>query len=214
MYARHLALYCLLPVSIVSGASLPDAGKDVVVYLKPADGLSASTLQEAKTELTSVMRAAGTNITWWDPEQSQSSVGGTLIVADFTGTCSVPVMPVEVADVGGLPPLAHASTANGRILPFTYVDCKTLSEVVGHALMRLPMVRREQLYGRAIGRLLAHEIYHILAQTWDHTTAGIAKMHFSTADLLAPHFEFEPATTAHIWGAPAPSRTGRTFVGF
>ena len=33
-----------------------------------------------------------------------------------------------------------------------------------------------------MARLLAHEFYHILAQTDDHAPAGIAKARFSTAD--------------------------------
>jgi hypothetical protein len=214
MYARYLALFCLLPLSIASGASLPDAREDVVVYLKPAAGLSAFVLEEAKTELASVMRGAGAHIVWWESEWSRSSVAGTLIVADFTGTCSVPLVAVPVADVSRLPPLAHTTTADGRILPFAFVDCRTLSEFMGPALMDLPIVRREQLYGRAIGRVLAHEIYHILAQTPLHAAAGVAKMHFSTADLLAPRFEFEPTTSAHLFGVPAHSRAGRTLIGF
>jgi hypothetical protein len=214
MYARHLALFCLLPLSIASAASLPDVSKDVVVYLKAADGLSAFALGEAKTELESVMRGAGAHIVWWDAEWSRTAVAGTLIVADFTGTCSPPLTAGRIPDADKLPALAHTSTAEGRVLPFTYVDCETLSEFLGPALAELPIVRRQRLYGRAIGRLLAHEIYHVLAQTPEHAAAGVAKKHFSTADLLAPRFEFEPATTAHLWAPPAPSPTGRTLIGF
>ena len=47
------------------------------------------------------------------------------------------------------------------------------------------------LYGRSMARLLAHEFYHILAQTGGHAPTGIAKARFSTADLLADHFDFE-----------------------
>jgi len=214
MYARHLALYCLLPLSIASGASLPDVSKDVVVYLKPAGGLPASAMEEAKTELASVMRGAGARIVWWDAEWSRSSVAGTLIVADFTGTCSPPLTAGRMADVDKLPALAHTSTADGHVLPFAFVDCATLSEFLGPALAELPIVRRQRLYGRAIGRLLAHEIYHVLAQTSEHAAAGGAKMHFSAADLLAPRFEFEPSTTAHLRATSAPSLAGQALIGF
>jgi hypothetical protein len=53
------------------------------------------------------------------------------------------------------------------------------------------LASQDDLYGRSIARLLAHEFYHILAQTDDHAPAGIAKARFSTADLLADHFDFE-----------------------
>jgi hypothetical protein len=67
---------------------------------------------------------------------------------------------------------------------------------LGSAIATEPRAQREYTYGRAIARLLAHEIYHIVAQTREHTRAGIAKEHFSANDLLAEHFEFEPSTSA------------------
>jgi len=49
-----------------------------------------------------------------------------------------------------------------------------------------------------MARLLAHELYHILAQTDDHTMVGIAKARFSTADLLADHFDFEASALERL----------------
>ena len=52
-----------------------------------------------------------------------------------------------------------------------------------------------------MARLLAHEFYHILAQTDDHAPSGIAKARFSTADLLADHFDFETLRSGAIASA-------------
>jgi hypothetical protein len=49
-----------------------------------------------------------------------------------------------------------------------------------------------------MARLLAHEFYHVLAQTDDHTQTGIAKARFSTADLLAEHFDFESVALGRL----------------
>jgi hypothetical protein len=210
MHARPLAMCCLLYVSIASGGSEIDVGKNVVVYLKPADGLSAAALEQTKNELVFVMRGIGTRIVWWDAEKSQSGTTETLIVADFTGTCSVPSSASAAFDISSLPPLAHAPIADGHILPFAYVDCAALGQFVGPVLARQPKGRHELLYGRAVGRLLAHEIYHILAQTPDHAAAGIAKEHFSTTDLLAARFQFETAAMAHLLEMPISLRLART----
>ena len=59
MHARPLAMCCLLSVSIAFAGSEFAAGKNVVVYLKPADGLSAAALEETKNELVFVMRGIG-----------------------------------------------------------------------------------------------------------------------------------------------------------
>ncbi len=42
-----------------------------------------------------------------------------------------------------------------------------------------------------MGRLVAHELFHVLIGTLDHDSAGIAKRGFSAHDILADHFEFE-----------------------
>jgi hypothetical protein len=49
-----------------------------------------------------------------------------------------------------------------------------------------------------MARLLAHEFYHVLAQTDDHTQTEISKARFSTADLLAEHFDFEAAALERL----------------
>lgn len=201
MFAHRLATCCLLSVSLISGRSLTDSGKGVMVYLEPGDGLSGVALVETKAELLSVMHGIGVQVDWWDPEKSRTTAPGvTLIVADFKGTCSVPAHSSidSVEDVRALPALADASISDGHILPFAHVNCEALSRFIGPLLTRHSGAQRERLLGRAIGRLLAHEAYHILAQTRDHAPSGIAKERFSTGDLLAEHFEFEPAAMARL----------------
>ena len=42
--------------------------------------------------------------------------------------------------------------------------------------------------GRALGRVLAHELYHIFANTTKHARAGIAKSCYTAPELLADEF--------------------------
>jgi hypothetical protein len=62
------------------------------------------------------------------------------------------------------------------------------------------MRRRPEAYH---ARLLAHELYHVLAQTGEHAVEGIAKARFSRADLMAEHFEFEAITLDKLRPRPA-----------
>ena len=58
-----------------------------------------------------------------------------------------------------------------------------------------------------MARLLAHEFYHVLAQTSDHTVAGIAKASLSAADLEAGRLMFDAAALARFHShAPAPAQ--------
>jgi len=81
--------------------------------------------------------------------------------------------------------------ADGKVLPFSWVDCAALNRFLAPVASGQSQSQQDDLYGRSIARLLAHEFYHILAQTDDHAPAGIAKARFSTVDLLADHFDFE-----------------------
>jgi hypothetical protein len=211
MFAHRLATCCLLSVSIVFARSQTDPGEEVMVYLEPGDSVSPAAMAEAKVELASLMHGMGVHVDWWDSAKSPGSAppGASLIVADFKGTCSVPERsPVQSAeDVRALPALADTSISDGHILPFAHVNCEALSRFIGPILAHQPGAQWERLLGRAIGRLLAHETYHIVVQTRDHASSGIAKAGFSTADLLAERFEFEPAAMAKLHQPPlAPLR--------
>ena len=84
-----------------------------------------------------------------------------------------------------------SAVADGRVLPFSWVDCSALNRFLGPAISSQTAQDQAYIYGRSMARLLAHEFYHVLAQTGDHTQAGICKASFSRADLLADHFDFD-----------------------
>lgn len=54
-------------------------------------------------------------------------------------------------------------------------------------------LRLRLLFGRALGRVLAHEVYHIELNTPLRSSKGIAKPVFAASDLFAPGFGFAPA---------------------
>lgn len=199
MYARLLTAFCLLATSL-SGHSRMSVDDGVEVYFKNGGGLSPAVLAEIKIELASLMRGVGVRVGWWIPQNAiPVESGARLIVADFQGSCAAASLGFALggADASRLPPLARTSISDSRILPFAHVDCATLDQFVGPFLVSKPAATREHLYGRAIGRLLAHECYHIVAQTREHAGTGVAKEHFSTRDLLSDHFEFESALNIH-----------------
>src|ERR1035438_8030819 len=50
---------------------------------------------------------------------------------------------------------------------------------------------REEKYGRPLGRVLAHELYHIFADTMCHGSNGVAKKSYGGQDLLSNAFRFQ-----------------------
>ena len=63
-----------------------------------------------------------------------------------------------------------------------------------------------------MGRLLAHELYHLLLQTRTHSATGIAKAVYTPKALLAPSLRFEHGELERILAlcsdAAGPKKTG------
>ena len=201
MYARLLACLLVTSASVVAsepGSALP--GSIVEVYLKAAESTSSAVLDAMKIELVSLMQTAGVGVKWRRSSEKTPVSRGDLVVVTLSGMCEAPPPNIRMGRLTSLPPLAASSVVDGRILPFASVNCSALSRFVGPLIADRSPAQRDFLYGRAMARLLAHELYHVLAQTGNHTKTGIAESHISSAELLAEHFGFgEIALTKLAW---------------
>jgi hypothetical protein len=54
------------------------------------------------------------------------------------------------------------------------------------------------LLGRALGRVLAHEVVHILSKSGTHGHAGVAKTALSGSQLIAPELRLGPEDLERI----------------
>ncbi len=192
MYARLLA--CLLLSSAFVAASEPASvvpGPIVEVYLRAADRSSSAALDEMKVEVVLLMQTAGVGVEWRESNEETPVTRGNLVVVTLSGVCQAPPRNLPMLHLKSLPPLATSSVVDGRILPFVSVNCNALSHFIGPPLPNQSSVQRDFFYGRAMARLLAHELYHVLVQTRDHTESGIAEPQVSSGELLAEHFGFE-----------------------
>ena len=195
MYAQQWALCCLITV----GSSLvfaDDAG--VTVVLQHPDRLSSAMLGEMKSELGSLMETAGYQIHWRDLQNSTSAADGDVVVVELRGSCAPPPRPDVQPSVVQL---GSSAVADGKVLPFTWVDCTQLARMLESHLTRAQQEKRDFVYGRAIARVAAHEMHHVLERTLDHTETGISKARFALDDLLD-----ERVVSGHVAAAFAPSR--------
>jgi len=86
--------------------------------------------------------------------------------------------------------LASTFVEDGRILPFITVDCVAVQQFLALALKGKRSPNPQFLYGRALARLLSHELYHVLVQTADHTGAGVTRAAVSARELVSDRFTF------------------------
>jgi hypothetical protein len=211
MYARLLAMLGLLSVSTSMGwseSNLPGSST-LEVYLKGDIG-PAETLAEMNRELGTLMQRASFRVLWRHANEPSSSGSAHLIVVELVGACAFPPRdsPVPLASNFAL---ASSSVVDGRVLPFSWVDCSALTRFLGPAILNLADAEQARIYGRSMARLLAHEFYHVLAQTSEHTSTGISKPRFSIADLLADHLDFGIAALERFRNPSSVSNTDEGF---
>ncbi len=200
MYARLLATLCLLPVStfFVQADSAVPAGATLEVYVKGGESSTPDVLQAMSRELEALMLRAGYQVIWRRGANDPPSGAENLIIVELRGVCAAQFFTMASMPLSSPLPLASSSISDGRVLPFSWVDCTTLNRFLAPVVSTSSPAEQDDLYGRSIARLLAHEFYHILAHTDDHSTGGIAKARFSTADLMAAHFDFEASALERL----------------
>ena len=171
--------------------------QSLTVYSRSASGLDSVTQNSLNQELARLLTPAGIHLAWRNEGQETREEEGRLIVGSFDGSCSTETLPMN-SDSHERTTLAQTSISDGRIIPYFNVDCPRVIRTLAPTLQHLSVPFRDALLGRALARVIAHEIYHILAQTRDHEDSGLSKAQLSLADLTADKFELSPDSLRRI----------------
>ena len=169
---------CVLPV--LRAESLPS----LTVLLSVEGNASASALKELKSELNSIMKDSGRILDVRLREQAgPTETFDDVVLVKLKGTCKMERM-IPFMDERG--PLAWTHSSDGNILPFAEVSCDRIAKAVASALWGGERKQADKLLGRALGRVLAHELYHILGKTHEHNADGsVAKEALSAKQLIS-----------------------------
>jgi hypothetical protein len=198
MFAR-LKIFLLLCGSSVIGwaASLPNVHETVAVYLKGDTIHSVPLLRSMEVELSHIMGQVRRDVAWWNPTASGMYTDSELVVITAKGTCDASAAELgEPVPTDGVA-LADTKEINGRILPFITIYCDRLNSFLAPVLSRDPSRQRQQ-YGQAMARLLAHELYHYLAQTHEHTNGGVTQRGITAGELLSTGFRFDEEASSAL----------------
>jgi hypothetical protein len=204
MSARLLALCCLaiLDASLLGAGSKRSNIPRVVVYLAGDTAQPAGPVLQMRRELNVVMRSAGYRVDFLTRSSADRNVEDSpVVVVYLDGYCGLAAGHTSPAPKTGAS-LAFSYMADGRVLPFSRVNCGNLTRMIAPALAGETPVERDYLYGRAMARIVAHELYHVLVGSRVHGRAGITQPGFTVGNLLADGFRFETAAVAELAGAP------------
>jgi hypothetical protein len=183
-------------------------GSELTVHLSSTQPIPETVLEAMKAEVDRLISPADLTLAW----RSGATRGESfqrLVAGRFLGSCVAE--PTYAVGQGDLRRLAHTAVTDGRIQPFASVDCHALRKVLSNRLASGTPAQRDELMGMAMGRVLAHELYHILVGTRDHSANGAAKACFGAADLMAADFSFDGLTLAQLRPA-RPENPADSFV--
>jgi hypothetical protein len=139
-------------------------------------------------ELSAIMAPMGLRFDWRSmKEATGGNLAVELAVVTFKGHCESNRISPRAAQTG---PLGWTHVSEGAILPFADIDCDGIRAFLQSGLMGVRPADREESFGRALGRVVAHELYHIFANTQHHGSEGVGKAAYTVQNLLSDDFQF------------------------
>jgi hypothetical protein len=186
---RPVAL-CLFLVPLCQAAT-----RNVTVLVNFEKPHSAVSVQALKQQLKKLLEPAGIAVdVMLKNEMPVSPQFAELVVFEMKGSCSMSATPLtenEISEERG--PLGLAYESDGEILHFGEILC----DRVRHCLQRVTHganpAQHQAEYGAALGIVLAHEIYHMIAGVKAHTKDGLTKESLSAYELLDGHLSIPEA---------------------
>jgi hypothetical protein len=144
---------------------------------------------QLQSELSRILEFGGVTVEWRNIATREPEEFREIFVIRFHGKCS----PID-SGLGWMTPtgrqLAGTQTINGHVLPFADVNCDLLRSYLAPVMESMDAEASSAAMGRAMARVVAHELYHMLTGSNTHARNGIARAEHSRDQLTANSFLF------------------------
>ncbi len=170
-------VYCALLILLFVCAAYPRVA--VTVVLQFDDRYSELSIGEMKTEAQALVKDSGVVLSWRPIDRlSSSEAFPRIVVVRLRGTCDMS-LPVPALSPGS-DSLGATYILGGEASPFSNIECDRIRSSLG-----AQPGRGDLAFGRALGRVLAHELHHVIDRTRRHTATGYTRKSLTAADLVA-----------------------------
>jgi len=151
---------------------------------------SEQSVAEMKREFEGIMKGSTLTFNFISRAEAADESFSNLVVVRFKGACVLKPIPYLIDERG---PLAFTYSTDGEVQPYSEVACDRLTQVVRSAMSGGDFAKADLLMGRALGRVLAHEVVHILTKSPSHGRSGVAKPALSGSQLIGNELQLDPA---------------------
>ncbi len=186
----RLPVWSFLPAFAAAALAADQAGvkgpgedpPPITIYTHFEQPYSSVSVDAMKEELEAIVHPAGISLEWRSLDAARGRESAVeLVVVTFKGRCRMD----ELAPFASAPgALGSTHVSDGAVLPFADVYCDRIRRLIGEPLEAEDVRTRQNMLGRAMGRVLAHELYHVVARSTAHVPGGITKAFYTAGDLL------------------------------
>ena len=190
--------FCLVLGVVLAPAQVPEnSAPTIALYVGFQHEPPGPVLESMEKEVGVILSPMAAHFEWRSLDAvSPGDSAQDLAVAKIKGKCNPEAPPLFLAPGS----LGFTHVSDGVVLPFCEVDCDRIRSYLGVALSRLEATDRAVDFGRAVGRVLAHEFYHIFAHTREHELGGLGKPNVSVRELMAAKFRLEEGALPRAGG--------------
>jgi hypothetical protein len=178
--------------------AVPSAFGEVITIVLDFQGpRSEQSVAEMKREFTGIMKDTAVRFDFRSRSQASQEALSDLVMVRFKGKCVLDPVGYLYDERG---PMAFTYSTDGAVQPFSEVACDKVTSAVRSAMSGGDFANADLLLGRALGRVLAHEVVHMLSKSGAHGHTGVAKTALSGSQLIAPELRLEPEDVERLHG--------------
>ncbi len=171
----------LTAITVAAAAAAGTPTSRFTILLEFENGYSAQSVATMEREVERIFQDNRVEFAWVSRSNAIAGVSGGLAVVRFEGTCLFhPEIPATRKEVQ----LAVTQVSDGVVLPFSAVACDRIAAFVEPAMRGMSQTQADLLFGRAMGRVVAHELAHILSRSSDHGAYGVTEPALSVDQLI------------------------------
>ncbi len=175
-------VYACVFIMIGLVAPILAASPDVTVVLDIKGQFPPGAMHRMEQETSQILSSAGIRLEWRSLSEASSGTFKDLVVLTFNGSCALDAAPAYRNAPGAY---AFTRSADGEIQPFGEIDCDRIANSVKTAALGDDRSNPDLLIGRALGRVVAHELVHMLTRSAEHGHEGVEKAALSGRQLIS-----------------------------
>src|SRR5215471_14061421 len=165
-------------------AQAESAPPTVAVFMHFDREPAGPSVDAMEREVDDLLRPSGIVVNWRLTNQAAGETYDGLVVLEFTGVCRADPSTAAASEGESLA-LGSTRIRQGRVLPFSEIRCDEVRKALAFLPRRASGEQRQAALGRAMARVVAHELYHVLARTATHAGHGLAKARHPMEDLVS-----------------------------